>query len=96
MDTQYLSLRSVLPAVGKHDWGVIGKENFPVRILVAGRNSVCAPANLMWMESMVPRTRVVHFPKASHSIHNSKQQDFVRTIRDVYEELDRRKSKTKK
>lgn len=86
---QFLSLRDVLAVVGKEEWGAIGERKFPVRILVAGRTSACRPDNVQGMVAMVPRARVVHFPKAYHSIHNSRTRDFVKAIKDVYEELDR-------
>lgn len=93
--SNYLSLKSVVCAVGRNEWHIVGQQKFPVRVLVAGKSSIIEPVNLQYMESMVPRTRVVRFPQAFHSIHNTKLQDFTRAIREVYEELEKRPSKPK-
>ena len=85
---QYLSLRFVLAVVGKEEWRAVGESNFPVWMLVAGKRSVCRPENVDGMVAMVPRTRVVHFRQAYHFIHNSRLQDFVKTIEDVYKGID--------
>ena len=84
---QYLSYRFVLAAVGKHYWRAVGEGKFPVRILVAGKGSVCRPDNIRDMVNMVPRARVVNFPESDHSIHNSRSEDFTKTLEDVYKEL---------
>ena len=88
MHTQYLSLRSVLAMVDKTEWGDIGESKFPVWVLVAGKDSVCRPENLKGMVDMMPRARVVHFEEAFHSIHNSRTEDFVQAIENVYGELE--------
>ena len=85
---QYLSLRFVLAVVGKHEWRAVGEAQFPVWILVAGKKkTVCHPDNIRGMVNMVPRARVVNFPEAGHSIHNSRSEDFTKTLEDVYKEL---------
>ena len=58
-----------------------------MRILVAGKGSVCRPDNIRDMVNMVPRARVVNFPESDHSIHNSCRQDFTKAIEDVFNEL---------
>ena len=85
---QYLSLRFVLAAVSKHQWRAVGEGKFPVRVFVAGINSVCRPDNIRGMVNMVPRARVVNFRKARHSIHNSRSEEFAEAIEDVYQQLE--------
>ena len=85
---QYLSLRFVQATVGEEEWRAVGKSNFPVWMLVAGKRSACLPGNVDGMIDMVPRTRVVHFRQAYHWIHNSRLKDFIKAIEDVYRGID--------
>ena len=93
---QWLSLRFVLAVVGTDEWHAVGERKFPVRIFVAGKGSACRPDNVQGMVAMVPRARVVHFPEAFHSIHNSRTKEFAEAIEDVYQELEKENSRQSK
>ena len=78
----------MLAIVGEAEWRDIGESEFPVWIFVPEKDSVCRPENLKAMVEIVPRARVLHFPGALHSIHNSRTEDFVNAIEKVYEEVE--------
>lgn len=92
MHTQYLSWQHVLSVVGKEEWLAIGERDYPVKLLVAGKRSVCIAGNVEGMVDMVPRTRLAHFPEANHSIHNAGDPniffEFIQAVEDVYIELE--------
>ena len=81
-------MRFVLAAVGTEEWRAVAERKFPVRLFVAGKGSVCLPANVQGMVALAPRARVVDFPEAAHSIHNSRTQEFAQAVEDVYQEVE--------
>ena len=52
------------------------------------KKTITKPENIEGMVSMVPRTRVVRFPKAFHWIHNSNVGEFMKRIENVYVDLE--------
>ena len=100
--TQYLSLRFIMPGVGKEDWNSVGQRQFPIWLLIAGQSNIVQNENLKSMGAMVPRTRFTYFPDAKHNIHNPRMQDdeyrkdifdeYIQSIEDVYLDLEFRET----
>ena len=74
---QHLAIKHVLGSegVGVSEWVKCAEQqqeiNFPVFCFVAEKHSSVDPTNLIEMVAAVPRTAVVEFVGASHSIHNT-------------------------
>ena len=77
---------------GKRDCQTIQSQNstFPCHLMVADdTETVCSEESIAEMHSILGERLGVHrYPGASHSIHRTKQVDFLKTVEDIIGSLD--------